>query len=125
MPPWLRPTVTQITVRHAPWIDNIPWYGCLSGRPAHPAHTSLRPGVRDAIIEKPDEHSFEVFSQYYSENVRINWTFDSLDAVSDSDSEVVLHSIFEKHVCNLKNWTVLPEFLRRFPAMTSAIYSRD
>ena len=29
MPAWLRPTVTQITVPHAMWIDNIPWYACI------------------------------------------------------------------------------------------------
>ncbi|KAF2014075.1 hypothetical protein BU24DRAFT_425069 [Aaosphaeria arxii CBS 175.79] len=108
MPPWLRPTVTQVTVPHAFWIDNIPW-----------------PGVRDMLIEKPEDHTFEMFSQYYSQNVRVNWKFDSRDALSNIENEAVLHSIFEKHISNLKNWTVLPEFQRRFPAMTPAIYSRD
>lgn len=26
MPWWLRPTAVQITVPHAAWIDNVPWY---------------------------------------------------------------------------------------------------
>ncbi|PSN68628.1 hypothetical protein BS50DRAFT_489557 [Corynespora cassiicola Philippines] len=108
MPPWLRPTVSQITVPHAAWIDNIPW-----------------PGVRDILIQEPQSHPFEVFSQYYSQNVTINWSFDPLDAVSDVDDQVILHSIFEKHICSLKNWTVTSDFQRRFPAMTSAIYFRD
>lgn len=29
MPVWLRPTVTQITVPHAAWIDNIPWWALI------------------------------------------------------------------------------------------------
>ena len=81
--------------------------------------------MRDALIEKPDEYPFELFSQYYSQNVSLNWTFDTLDAIADAADEVILHSIFEKHICNLKNWTVTPEFQTRFPAMTPAIYSRD
>ncbi|KAJ4985453.1 BZIP transcription factor [Stagonosporopsis vannaccii] len=108
MPTWLRPTVTQITVQHAAWIDNIPW-----------------PGVRDILIDNPDDHPFDLFSQYYSHNVSVNWPFDHLDAVTDVDNNVVLHSIFEKHVSNLKNWTVSAEFHARFPYMSSAIYSRD
>ncbi|KAH6632889.1 hypothetical protein C7974DRAFT_161959 [Boeremia exigua] len=108
MPTWLRPTVTQITVQHAAWIDNIPW-----------------PGVRDILIENPDDHPFDLFSQYYSHNISVNWPFDHMDAVTDVDNNVVLHSIFEKHVSNLKNWTVSAEFHSRFPYMSSAIYSRD
>lgn len=33
MPEWLRPTVTQITVPHAAWIDNVPWYASESKIP--------------------------------------------------------------------------------------------
>jgi hypothetical protein len=66
-----------------------------------------------------------VFSDYYSQNVTINWQYDSLDAISDMDGDCVLHSIFEKHVRNIKNWTVSPEFTARFPDMASAIYHQD
>ncbi|KAH7371114.1 hypothetical protein BKA66DRAFT_573072 [Pyrenochaeta sp. MPI-SDFR-AT-0127] len=108
MPAWLRPTVTQIAVPHAAWIDNIPW-----------------PGVRDILIENPSEYPFEPFSKYYSQNVTVNWQFDGLDTIADISGEAVLHSIFEKHIRNIHNWTVASEFHSRFPDMTSAIYSRD
>ncbi|KAJ4244244.1 hypothetical protein NW757_010601 [Fusarium falciforme] len=52
MPSWLRPTVTQIAVPHAAWIDNIPW-----------------PGVRDILIENQAEYPFQLFSDYYSQNI--------------------------------------------------------
>ncbi|ORY69035.1 uncharacterized protein BCR38DRAFT_455818 [Pseudomassariella vexata] len=108
MPTWLRPTVAQITIPHPVWIDNIPW-----------------PGVRDILIENSEDFPFQLFSDYYSQNVTVNWQFDSLDAISDMDNDAVLHSIFEKHVRNLKNWTVSPEFHTRFPEMVSAIYADD
>lgn len=81
--------------------------------------------MRDILIENPDDHPFELFSQYYSHNVSVNWPHDHLDAVTNVDDDVVLHSIFEKHVSNLKNWTVSADFQSRFPHMSSAIYSRD
>ncbi|KAI9168094.1 hypothetical protein HJFPF1_04238 [Paramyrothecium foliicola] len=109
MPPWLRPTVTQVAVSHPCWIDNIPW-----------------PGVRDLLIEKADEYPFHIFSDYYSQNVSVNWPFDSADAVSDFDGGGgALHSIFEKHIRSLKNWTVTPEFCAKFPDMEAAIYRQD
>ncbi|KAH6869057.1 hypothetical protein B0T10DRAFT_501914 [Thelonectria olida] len=108
MPTWLRPTVMQITVPHAMWIDNIPW-----------------PGVRDILIEYPDEYPFELFSPYYSQHVTVNWEYDSLDAIADPDDDCTLHSIFEKHVRKLRNWTVSSEFRDRFPSMTPVIYTHE
>lgn len=115
----------QVAIEHAAWIDNIPWYVALSSHLAYLAHTCTRPGVRDILIENPNDHTFDIFSQYYSQNVSINWSFESSDAVNDANNEVFLHSIFEKHICNLENWTVTPEFQARFPHMTAAIYARD
>ncbi|KAH7127303.1 hypothetical protein EDB81DRAFT_889107 [Dactylonectria macrodidyma] len=108
MPSWLRPTVTQITTAYPMWIDNIPW-----------------PRVRDILIENPDKYPFQLFSDYYSQHVTINWKFDNLDAVADIENEAVLHSIFEKHIRKLSNWTVSPEFQSCFPAITSAIYNQE
>ncbi|KAH7131718.1 hypothetical protein B0J13DRAFT_678753 [Dactylonectria estremocensis] len=108
MPSWLRPTVTQITTTYPMWIDNIPW-----------------PRVRDILIENPEKYPFQLFSDYYSQHVTINWKFDSLDAVADIENEAVLHSIFEKHIRKLSNWTVSPEFQSCFPVITSAIYNQE
>ncbi|KAJ8116180.1 hypothetical protein OPT61_g2333 [Boeremia exigua] len=107
MPLWLRPTVTQITVPHSAWIDNIPW-----------------PGVRDLLIRHPDVYIFEDFSEYYSQNVTVNWKFDDSDAVAHVKGNVVLHSIFEKHVRKLENWTVSGSFQRRFPEMVPFIFGK-
>ncbi|KAH7083506.1 hypothetical protein BKA63DRAFT_154158 [Paraphoma chrysanthemicola] len=108
MPLWLRPTVTQITVPHAAWIDNIPW-----------------PGVRDLLIRHSDRYPFEDFSDYYSQNVTVNWNFDDNDALVHEKGNVVLHSIFEKHVQKLENWTVSSNFQARFPEMSHFICGED
>ncbi|KIV99684.1 uncharacterized protein PV09_08675 [Verruconis gallopava] len=105
MPNWLRPTATQITVPHAIWITNLPW-----------------PGVRDLLIENPEDYPYEAVGKWYTENVSINWNFDVLDAVDEVGGAERLHSIFEKHLRNLNNWTVTPAFLERFPAMVPLIH---
>jgi hypothetical protein len=53
----------------------------------------------------------------------VNWTFDISDALSETESGEVLHTIFEKHVRNLKNWTVSPEFQGLFPTLMPAIHT--
>ncbi|KAG5826350.1 hypothetical protein H9Q74_003590 [Fusarium xylarioides] len=98
----------KIAVPHAAWIDNIPW-----------------PGVRDILIDNQAEYPFQLFSDYYSQNVTVNWKFDGLDAISDLEGDGALHSIFEKHIRDLKNWTVSQGFKDRFPLMVTAIYSRQ
>lgn len=77
--------------------------------------------MRDILIERADEFPFEVFSDYYSQSVSVNWNFDVLDAVSNHGEDTTIHSIFEKHICSLSNWTVTREFLARFPSMASVV----
>jgi hypothetical protein len=77
------------------------------------------------LIEDPDRYPFSTFSNFYSLNVRLNWQFDSVDAVSNMSEEGVLHSIFEKHVRCLRNWTVDAAFRAQFPEMIQAIAARE
>ncbi|CAI7650581.1 unnamed protein product [Penicillium crustosum] len=105
MPVWLRPTVTQITVPHAAWIDNIPW-----------------PRVRDILIQKPDRYPFAVFSELYSQYVSINWPFDPEDIVVDTGDGPSLNTIFEKHIQRLSNWVAPRQFREYFSEWTSDVY---
>jgi hypothetical protein len=52
----------------------------------------------------------------------VNWSFDTLDAIDEVGGAERVHSIFEKHIRSLKNWTVSSAFLERFPAMASLIH---
>ncbi|KAH6869053.1 hypothetical protein B0T10DRAFT_419047 [Thelonectria olida] len=108
MPAWLRPTVTQITVPHPPWIDSVPW-----------------PSVRDVLIENHGLSSFHLFWDLFVGHVSVNWTFEDLDAVADNEQDAVLHSIFEKHIRNLKNWEVSAEFEKQFPGIASTIKTAE
>ncbi|CRL29856.1 Protein of unknown function DUF3425 [Penicillium camemberti] len=105
MPVWLRPTVTQITVPHAAWIDNIPW-----------------PRVRDILIQKPDRYPFAVFSELYSEHVSINWPYGPEDIVVDTGDGPSLNTIFEKHIQRLSNWVAPRQFREYFSEWTPDVY---
>ncbi|CAG8160518.1 unnamed protein product [Penicillium salamii] len=105
MPVWLRPTVQQITVPHPAWIDNIPW-----------------PRVRDILIQEPDRYPFAVFSELYSEHIRINWPYGPEDIVSDTDDDPSLNTIFEKHIRCLSNWVSPRQFREYFSEWTSEVY---
>ncbi|KAH7083508.1 hypothetical protein BKA63DRAFT_503131 [Paraphoma chrysanthemicola] len=105
MPSWLRPTVTQTTLPHAAWIDNIPW-----------------PNVRDILIKDAPEYPIENFVEYYAQNISVNWKFDEDDSLADITGEVLLHSIFEKHINHLQNWSVSSDFQLIHPNLARATH---
>ena len=73
------------------------------------------------LIDRPDEYPYRHWTENFTQNVSVNWTFDICDAVSKTGDDVVLHSIFEKHIRNLKNWSVSLEFQKLFPDLVRAI----
>jgi hypothetical protein len=83
----------------------------------------LRPGVRDLLIEHPEDYPYELWTENFTQNVSVNWDFDTSDALSETDSEVVLHSIFEKHIRKLKSWTVSSTFSQLVPDLMPEIRS--
>ncbi|KAJ5753584.1 Polyketide synthase enoylreductase [Penicillium nucicola] len=105
MPVWLRPTVMQVTIPHAAWIDNIPW-----------------PRVRDILIGDPDRYPFAVFSELYSQHVTISWPYDCEDIVVNSEEGKPLNTIFEKHILRLSNWFAPRQFRDFFSEWTSDVY---
>lgn len=112
LPHWLRPTASQITIRHAAWLDNIPW-----------------PRVRDLLLDNPEKYPFQRFSDVYSRNVTVNWPFEAMDTVTGTSDgtpgDLVLNPLFEKHIRRLKNWTVSRYFETEFPELTAAVYSQE
>ncbi|KAJ5668464.1 uncharacterized protein N7477_007034 [Penicillium maclennaniae] len=108
MPQWLRPTTIQITVPHAPWIDNIPW-----------------PQIRDLLIQHPDKYTYSSFADLYSPHVVVNWPFNPMGAVCETKHGLVIHPNFEKHIRNLDNWTVSSRFKERLPEVTAIIDERS
>ncbi|KAI5261099.1 hypothetical protein E4T47_09514 [Aureobasidium subglaciale] len=97
-PNWLRPTVTQITVPHPAWIDNVPW-----------------PEVRDRIIMCPHRYPYDLWTANFTQTVKVAWPYEISDAWVERDGDYVLHSIFEKHIRKLENWSVSPRFGQVFP----------
>lgn len=64
----------------------------------------------------------EHFIEYYVQNISVNWEFDEVDSLADITGEVLLHSIFEKHVSRLQNWSVSSEFQLLYPNLAQAIH---
>jgi hypothetical protein len=74
------------------------------------------------LIERPDEYPYHLWTENFTQNVSVTWTFEVSDAISETGDDFVLHSIFEKHIRNLANWTLSPEFQTLFPDLTRAAY---
>ncbi|THZ33534.1 hypothetical protein D6C90_08292 [Aureobasidium pullulans] len=90
--------IIAITVPHAAWIDNVPW-----------------PGVRDRIITYPHDYPYHLWTANFTQAVNVHWPHELSDACIESDGDMVLHSIFEKHIRELKHWSVSPQFGKVFP----------
>lgn len=84
------------------------------------------------LIEQPDKYTFEEFSEVYSHNVTISWPHREEDIVvnleGDSDQsynlQAMFNPIFERHIRDLDNWTVVQGFKDCYPEMTEAVSSR-
>jgi hypothetical protein len=78
--------------------------------------------VRDLLIEKSQEYPYEVVGKWYTRHVSVGWKLDALDAIDDVGGAEKVHSIFENHLRDLRNWAVSPAFLERFPEMAPLIH---
>lgn len=81
-----------------------------------------RPRVRDILIQEPDRYPFAVFSELYSEHVRVNWPYDPQDIIVETDDGPYLNTIFEKHIQRLSNWIAPRQFREYFSEWTSDVY---
>ncbi|PGH28176.1 hypothetical protein AJ80_00066 [Polytolypa hystricis UAMH7299] len=130
LPGFLRPHPIQLSVRHAAWIDRVPW-----------------PEARAYLIEHP-EVNFDEFASVYSSWFDISWPYSpshivvskSTSAsriptstlpqhylpapsspVMDHNSGMSLNPVYEQHIRQLKNWTVGEKFRRKLPELARII----
>ncbi len=97
--------------------------------------SSLRPALRDLLVDFPDKYPHQHFSEVYSNNVSISWPYNESDVVVDLSGmqdraqaphalQAVINPIFEQHIRNLDNWTLGEGFGRYYPEMRTAVSSR-
>jgi len=96
LPDWLRPTEVQLATEHPAWIDLVPW-----------------PMIRERMCKDPKYYPEHVkFSDICNESMSINWPHRVADMVMQvNGSDTILNPIFERHVKNIRNWTVGPRML--------------
>lgn len=131
MPKWLRPMQLQLRVKHAAWIDRIPW-----------------PSARIYLIKHP-EITFDEFVKYYSSSFHVSWPYEdayvlvtlpqttpATEAAFNNwfvpnnhmpggealpSNTPILNPVFEQHLRQLKNWSVSSSFKERFPELSAAM----
>ncbi|KAF2837371.1 hypothetical protein M501DRAFT_937992 [Patellaria atrata CBS 101060] len=114
LPVWLRPEPAQLEVGHSAWIDRLPW-----------------PKIRTYVIE--NNIPFDDFAAAYSSSFNVKWDYDpshvliSVPGPTLGTPQMIINPIYEEHVRQLSNWTVGPNFRRRFPEMARIVdeYTRD
>ncbi|KAF2667485.1 hypothetical protein BT63DRAFT_426349 [Microthyrium microscopicum] len=95
MPEWLRPTPSQLSCPHPVWIDLFIW-----------------PKARDRMSREPKYHGeIAIMTEVSNASLCVNWPFPLSDMLSHDngpEAELVLNPTFERHIRDLKNWSVGP-----------------
>ncbi|PGH14590.1 hypothetical protein AJ79_02925 [Helicocarpus griseus UAMH5409] len=102
LPEWLTPRTSQIMIPHPAWMDYLPW-----------------PRMRDRMVSSYQDYQFENWFIPYTTTLSINWPYepsDTLLTASDSE-ELIINPVFERHLRNLNNWSLGPDFARAYPQL--------
>lgn len=101
-PPFARPVEAQFTVPHPAWIDHIPF-----------------PAMREKLVRtyNPAEYLFENFFIPYTTTLSLNWPYEETDTLLENPDgdEVIINPVFQRHLCNVENWTLGTAFDKAFP----------
>jgi hypothetical protein len=98
MPEWLRPTPTQLSTPHPVWLDLFVW-----------------PKVRDSMCGSQKYHDMNAaMSDVCNASLSVNWPYqlsDMLMQINRQGSAIVLTPSFERHIRDVNNWSLGPQFL--------------
>ena len=62
---------------------------------------------------------FDDFFIPYTTTLSLNWNYEASDTLlcKEGTEELIINPIFEKHIRDLKNWTLGPAFARAHPSL--------
>lgn len=101
LPAFLRPTETQRSTPHPPWVDLVFW-----------------PLARDNIINEMDWSDFELLRKLCNAGLSLNWPETPSKAlIIAPDNRIALSPLFLHHVHDLGNWSVDSTVIEVFPFM--------
>jgi hypothetical protein len=67
----------------------------------------------------PHDYPYHLWTANFTQAVQLRWPYELSDAWMESDDDIALHSIFEKFLRRLENWSVSPQFGEVFPDLMS------
>ena len=103
VPKWFRPRPAQDKVQHPVAVDFLIW-----------------PGMRDRFVFEHDNYTRTgEFSAAFVNNFNFHWphTEEAICTFSPTSQTYELSQIFLEYVYDFKNWTMKPDFFRKFPEM--------
>lgn len=106
IPHWLTPRPAQLFNPHPAWMDYIPW-----------------PKVRDRLSYDWRNYSFENWFVPYTRTISCNWPYEPTDCLlhNTHSNELLINPVFERHIRDLNNWSLGPDFAEAFPALVDAV----
>ncbi|KUJ08570.1 uncharacterized protein LY89DRAFT_741924 [Mollisia scopiformis] len=105
LPDWATPRPSQLFTPHPAWIDHLPF-----------------PKMRDRLVANynPRDYLFDNFFIPFTTTLSVNWPYEPTDALLSSGAEgeeLVINPVFERHLRNLENWSLGPNFAKAFPGL--------
>ncbi|KAI9866196.1 MAG: hypothetical protein M1813_001757 [Trichoglossum hirsutum] len=106
VPDWITPRPSQLLTMHPIWVDYLPW-----------------PKMRDVLVRDYANYSFQDFSFHYTNSLSLNWPYEPTDVLlpTPGSDELCINPVFERHLRDLNNWSLGPEFRSAFPALCSGV----
>ncbi|KAI9851143.1 MAG: hypothetical protein M1838_004352 [Thelocarpon superellum] len=110
LPEWITPRPCQLFTPHPAWIDHLPW-----------------PRMRDRLVRDYDQYPFDDFFVPFTKTISVNWPHDPMETFvpSSEPEQVIINPVFERHIRDLKNWSVGPAFATAFPRLAEAARVHD
>ncbi|KAI9766004.1 MAG: hypothetical protein M1840_007011 [Geoglossum simile] len=102
VPDWITPRPSQLLTMHPIWVDYLPW-----------------PKMRDVLVRDYTNYVFQDFSFHYTNSLSLNWSYEPTDVLlpTPGSDELCINPVFERHLRDLKNWSLGPEFRDAYPAL--------
>ena len=103
VPKWFRPRPAQDKVQHPAVIDFLIW-----------------PGMRDRLVFEHDKYTRTgEFSAAFVNNFNFHWPYTEREiyTFNPTSQAYEVSNIFLEYAYDFKNWTMKPEFFRKFPEM--------
>lgn len=102
LPEWVTPRPAQLFSTHPAWVDYLPW-----------------PRMRDKLVQIYPSIHFDDFFIPYTTTLSLNWTYEAPDTLlsKEGTEELFINPVFERHIRDLKNWTLGPAFAKAHPSL--------